>query len=131
MTPTPEMIEAAAKAVNFHVPNDLQGRDWESLDDYTKDDYRLEAKAILEAALSAMWSTDMDAAPKDGTCILVEAERHGWEGSPRLVCVAWEPSGTGRWAIYGAGPSKYSEQWLDSVLPSRWAPLPKPGGETP
>jgi hypothetical protein len=112
MTPTPEMIESACIAYN----------DCDSMS------MTACMSAAIQAALDAMWSDDMDAAPRDGTHILVLAEREGWRGNPRRVCVFWEPSGSGRWAIYGAGPSGRGEQCLDTVIPLKWAHLPQPKG---
>lgn len=72
----------------------------------------------------------IETAPKDGTYILVWSEREGWRGNPRMVCATWEPSGTGAWAIYGAGPTRHSEQWLDrGIIPTHWMPLPEPPKE--
>lgn len=76
------------------------------------------------------WSTDMDAAPKDGTPVLVFATRDGWEGNPRIVCAIWGGLGP-RWTIYGSGSTSHSEQWLDTCNPTHWMPLPAPPkGET-
>lgn len=85
-----------------------------------------EAADALEAR---EWNPDMSAAPKDGTPILVRADRTGWTGNPRTVCVQWYKEAD-RWYIYGAGPTRHSEQWLDECSPTAWQHLPTPPEDT-
>lgn len=68
----------------------------------------------------------IETAPRDGTPVLVYAERFGWEGSPRIVCAVYPKEHYNGWIIYGCGPTRHGEQVLDSCLPTHWMPLPEP-----
>lgn len=73
----------------------------------------------------------IETAPKDGTPIMVLANRLGWpDAKPSRVNAAFY---MGQWRIYGAvsgEPRKgktaaiQSVQWLDEVIPTQWLPLP-------
>jgi len=70
----------------------------------------------------------IETAPKDDA-LLVCGTRQGWEHcGPHIVC-ARRDSWTGRWSIYGAAPSRHSPQWLDTIDPTHWMPLPAPPAE--
>lgn len=66
-------------------------------------------------------------APKDGTAVLLYANRFGWTAGYAIVCAAYHVH---QWRIYGAAggqakPGKAHEtQWLDEVQPTHWMPLP-------
>lgn len=79
-------------------------------------------------ALEAQEWRDIESAPKDGTPFLAFAEREGWKGTPRTVCCAWYKEAR-KFYIYGAGPTKHSEQWLDQCSPTHWKPLTPPETE--
>ena len=67
----------------------------------------------------------IETAPKDGTPVLVYAEREGWRGTPRIVCAA-RLEHHKDWCVYGCAPTILSEQVLDSCIPTHWMPLPEP-----
>ena len=71
----------------------------------------------------------IETAPKDGIAVLLYAEREGWEGMPRIVCGLYGGLGP-RWTIYGCGPTRHGEQWLDTCVPTHWMPLPEPPKDT-
>lgn len=91
--------------------------------------------AIIEYAKQFQWRP-IEEAPKDGTPILVIANRFGWEGAGyAVVCVCFYAD---RWRIYGCAGgnpslrSKNTIQWLDEVNPTHFMPTPSPpekGGE--
>lgn len=62
MTPTPEMIEAAAKTL---CERSLRVR-WETVDPYMQRAYRETVAPILKAALAAMWRPISEFNPKVG-----------------------------------------------------------------
>lgn len=64
----------------------------------------------------------IESAPKNEP-ILAIANREGWSGSPRIVCIKWYDKAN-RWYIYGCGPTSHSEQWLDECSPDFWMRLP-------
>lgn len=72
----------------------------------------------------------IETAPRDGTAIFVWATREGWRDNPRMVAARWYHSANS-WYVYGCGPTKHSEQWLDSCNPTHWMPLPPPPNHTP
>lgn len=66
MTPTPEMIEAAAKVISD--VDDVFS--WDEMPENNKEQYKYLAGEMLKAALAAMWRP-IEEAPKDGSLFAV------------------------------------------------------------
>jgi hypothetical protein len=71
----------------------------------------------------------IETAPKDGTAVLLYANRFGWADGYAIVCASYHVN---QWRIYGAAGGhprvgkKNETQWLDEVQPTHWQPLPLP-----
>ena len=113
MTLPKHVIEAGAKALH-----DLDTPD----EDYTamregwfKDGLREQSEAVIQAAFTALWTDDMEAAPRDGTRILLHYPGEG------LHAGHWD---VGTWQV---------PFWMAQMpQPTHWAPmlpLPKEGEE--
>jgi DNA-binding GntR family transcriptional regulator len=111
MKPTPEMIEAAAKEFARKVDQDDHTGAWDEIDEYDRDFYREAARFAIEAAFAAMWSTDMDAAPKNSAVLVMGS------GDGSVASAVWD-SDIEEWR------STFDYQIFAPA--TKWAPIPHP-----